>query len=204
MEEFNKKEASSYFNKLGFAYLILSIIINGMQILFSDGLQMIMPGIEDNFNLFFVIYYIGSLIIAYPLGIFIIKKMVSKSSNAPDNRLEDGENWMTRGRFFMCLIISWGLTYAGNILANIMTSLIGLIKGNTINNPLIGLIGETNIFVQIIAMVILAPMAEELIFRKILINRLIKYGEGCAVILSGVVFTLFHGNFSQAPYAFML
>jgi len=41
-----------------------------------------------------------------------------------------------------------------------------------------------------------------LLFRKLLIDRIYKYGEGIAVVTSGLMFGLFHGNFSQFFYAF--
>ena len=38
-------------------------------------------------------------------------------------------------------------------------------------------------------------------FRKILIDRVRKYGELPAILISGVMFGLFHGNFTQFFYA---
>ncbi|MDL2236926.1 CPBP family intramembrane metalloprotease, partial [Christensenellaceae bacterium OttesenSCG-928-K19] len=49
---------------------------------------------------------------------------------------------------------------------------------------------------------ILAPIAEEFIFRKLLIDRLARYGQWVAVFTSALLFGLFHGNFSQFFYAF--
>jgi len=42
-----------------------------------------------------------------------------------------------------------------------------------------------------------APVCEELIFRKMLVTRALKYGEGVAILLSGLVFGLFHGDLNQ-------
>ena len=53
-------------------------------------------------------------------------------------------------------------------------------------------------------MVILAPVIEEYIFRKQLIDRMHIYGEKLAVITSALMFGLFHGNLSQLFYAFAL
>ena len=53
-------------------------------------------------------------------------------------------------------------------------------------------------------MVLCAPVFEEFIFRKLLIDRAAVYGEGVAVVLSGVMFGLFHGNLNQFAYAFLL
>jgi hypothetical protein len=50
----------------------------------------------------------------------------------------------------------------------------------------------------------LAPIFEELIFRKFLIDRTYKYGERNAIILSGLMFGLFHTNLGQFFYAFII
>ena len=44
----------------------------------------------------------------------------------------------------------------------------------------------------------------ELLFRKLLIDRVAGYGQGVAVVLSGVMFAFFHGNLNQFIYAFAL
>ena len=58
--------------------------------------------------------------------------------------------------------------------------------------------------IKILVIVILAPILEELVFRKLLIDRCVVYGEKWAVIFSGVCFGLFHGNLFQFFYAFFL
>lgn len=48
---------------------------------------------------------------------------------------------------------------------------------------------------------ILGPVFEELIFRKKLIDCTIKYGEGVAILSSGIMFGLFHTSVTQFFYA---
>lgn len=50
--------------------------------------------------------------------------------------------------------------------------------------------------------VILAPVAEELFFRGLLLRMLAPYGERKAILISALSFALLHGNFFQMPYAF--
>ena len=45
---------------------------------------------------------------------------------------------------------------------------------------------------------------EEIFYRKLVIDRLRRYGELFAVIASGILFGLIHGNFSQFFYAAMI
>ena len=49
---------------------------------------------------------------------------------------------------------------------------------------------------------ILAPILEEIFFRKLIIDRTRRYGELASILVSAFFFALFHGNFSQFFYAF--
>ena len=51
---------------------------------------------------------------------------------------------------------------------------------------------------------ILAPILEEFFFRKLLIDRLHKYGEFLAILTSGLLFGLFHQNVGQYFYTFLV
>lgn len=51
---------------------------------------------------------------------------------------------------------------------------------------------------------ICAPIVEEYVFRKLIIDRTVQYGQATAILLSGLMFALFHGNFNQFVYAFTL
>ncbi len=48
---------------------------------------------------------------------------------------------------------------------------------------------------------LIAPACEELLFRFALLKPLRRCGDWFAVIVSAVLFGVFHGNFDQAPYA---
>ena len=49
---------------------------------------------------------------------------------------------------------------------------------------------------------ILGPVAEELLFRGLLIHMLRPRGKQAAIVISAIVFGLFHGNVIQIPFAF--
>ena len=51
---------------------------------------------------------------------------------------------------------------------------------------------------------ILAPLWEELLFRGYVLRTLRPYGKRFAVMGSGVLFGLFHGNLLQTPYAVLM
>ena len=53
-----------------------------------------------------------------------------------------------------------------------------------------------------VALVIIPPLTEELIFRGAVLSVLRRYGDAFAIIGSAFLFAIYHGNFSQAVFAF--
>lgn len=51
--------------------------------------------------------------------------------------------------------------------------------------------------------VLIAPVAEELLFRGLLIRLFRPFGDASAILLSALLFALAHGSLFQMPYAFV-
>lgn len=65
--------------------------------------------------------------------------------------------------------------------------------------------GEVSSYwVMFIFVCAIAPVVEELIFRKLLLTPLRKHGDRFAVIMTALLFGFYHGNFDQMPYAFVV
>ena len=64
--------------------------------------------------------------------------------------------------------------------------------------------GDTDSFSMFLYASILAPIAEELLFRGYILRSLYPYGKKFAVFASAFLFGLFHGNLLQTPYAFLM
>ena len=60
------------------------------------------------------------------------------------------------------------------------------------------------VFLGVLVVGILAPIVEEIIFRKLLIDNMSKYGIVASVTISAFLFGLFHGNLAQFFYAWAL
>lgn len=60
---------------------------------------------------------------------------------------------------------------------------------------------EENVFELLFSLVstaVLTPIFEEIMWRKTVLNGASRYGLGPAILLSGIAFGLWHGNFAQA------
>ena len=63
---------------------------------------------------------------------------------------------------------------------------------------------SVNILPSFIFAVLIGPVLEELAFRKVLLDRLSCYSKKYTIILSGVMFGLFHTNLFQFFYACLI
>lgn len=64
--------------------------------------------------------------------------------------------------------------------------------------------GDSDTFSMFLYASLLAPIAEELLFRGYILRTLRPYGKKFAVFGSAFLFGLFHGNLLQTPYAFLM
>lgn len=64
--------------------------------------------------------------------------------------------------------------------------------------------GDSPTFSMFLYASVLAPIAEELLFRGYILRSLQPYGKKFAVFASALLFGLFHGNLLQTPYAFLM
>lgn len=96
--------------------------------------------------------------------------------------------------------ISYCLMIAGNLLGNGLMQAVSYDTPNVVNE----LVGTANPLLLLFTTVIAAPVCEELLLRKLLIDRCICLGERTAIFLSAFAFGLMHGNLFQFFYAFFL
>ena len=111
---------------------------------------------------------------------------------------------MTFGKWMKYLCMTFAFMYTGNFVGTTVTTLLGKFLGHEITNPVQSALDGASWTASIIVMVIAAPILEELVFRKLLIDRMSMFGEKTAIFASALAFGLVHGNFSQFFYAFAI
>ena len=92
----------------------------------------------------------------------------------------------------------------GNYIGIFINSIISAFKGGEIENSTANLLSASPTWLTIIMAVILGPIVEEFIFRKLMIDKLAKYGYVTAILVSSLAFGLFHSNFYQFFYAMLV
>lgn len=99
------------------------------------------------------------------------------------------------------IAISWAAIYLANLLGVVISQYLMSFLPIHVTNPVEELVSNIDFLPLALTTVVLAPVCEELICRKLIIDRARLYGEKRAILISAVVFSLFHGNLSQIPYA---
>jgi membrane protease YdiL (CAAX protease family) len=108
--------------------------------------------------------------------------------------------------WLMILIICFGVMYIGAYVSELFMSGIEVVsqffESEVPDNNLDSLVDLDNLWITAIGVVVIAPIGEELVFRKLLIDRLSRFGAFVSIFLSALIFGLMHGNFYQFFYAF--
>ena len=183
-----------YFSKIGFNYLIYAIctIIFPLIILNIIGTN---SEIGNNINIRLILSAICNYVLPFPVLYYLMKKLDSDRLEKESLRIET---------FLLYLCISFTLMIIGNVIGLAVTALIGNAIQSDIVNPIQTLINSSDIMLNLIIISIFGPIFEELFFRKLLIDRTIKYGARVSIIISATLFGLMHGNLNQFFYAFLL
>ena len=189
------KETKKHFSRLGLSAFVILGLGTAVQILAMGVANNVWPQWLENSWGMWLLTFAPLYLIAVPVGLLLLRKVPVKPLEKHDLKL---------GRYLVTAIICIFMMYAGNILGSIITALLQLLPGIAAGNPILGYATDNALLPKILFMVILAPMIEEYIFRKQLIDRMHVYGEKLAVITSALMFGLFHGNLSQLFYAFAL
>ena len=140
------------------------------------------------------------IIFMYPLAFFLYWLILQ---TVPKAR----QTWtcpMGIGHFLGWFVICMGGVYFGSLIGQFLMTIVSVITGETMVNQVEEMIMDMSLWAVIVSAVILAPIMEELIFRKLVLDRLAGYGPAVAMSVSALVFGLAHGNFYQFFYAFLL
>ena len=92
----------------------------------------------------------------------------------------------------LAAVVSVAVTFLmiGSYAGNLVNVIISAITGKPVENPVQTLADSVPLGVMALCTVLLAPIAEELFFRKVLIDRLRKYGDMPAILVSAAIFGL--------------
>ncbi|MCI8658725.1 MAG: CPBP family intramembrane metalloprotease [Lachnospiraceae bacterium] len=191
-------EARKQFSRIGWAFVVFCLVDVLVQIVMGVVISIWvrqgsskMPEMD-----LMLLGQMSMYVFAFPVFWLMMKRI-------PSWRKQNEEK-MTTGQLLLWVVVCFGFTYIGNVVGQLLMSGVETFTGNPQENPVFDVLDDMNPWMVFLTTVIIAPVMEELMFRKFLIDRIVPFGQRTAVVVSGLAFGLFHGNFYQFFYAFCL
>ena len=190
-----ERPLKSDFSRIGFGVAALLCVWLAAQNIIYLVVESVAPTLIDYVWFTTALNVVTLYLLSVPVFLLIIGRMRKRS--IPKARL----NFAT---WCVLIVICLSLSQIGALISNvIMSAFDTLVQGNS-TNVVEGMVDSLPLPLLAAYTVIIAPIGEELIFRKALCDRLSRYGEACAIVISALIFAGFHGNLFQFVYAFLL
>ena len=175
--------------------LALLFIVLASSALSSFGyliLQARAPQLLESDLILLLLSSLSSYLVAMPLSLLFFRKI---PATKPEKRRIALPSFLG----FFCIAIL--LTFLGNIAGILVNSFLEAFLGSAPVNALEEISDDLPLWAEILFLVILAPIFEEIFYRKLIYDRIRVFGELPAILLCGILFGLIHGNFYQFFYA---
>ncbi len=185
-----------YFSSIGLAYFAFAAVTLMVQTAVIFLLRAVGTDVSALGTTARLALSMGSMYLAgFPVFLLLLRRIPRCPASSEDFRP------MTLGQFGICLLICIGVMEAGNLIGNMLMGLTSLFLGRQVDNSVISMVLQGDLIPVILFSAVLAPVFEELMFRRLLIDRIRMFGDRTAIVVSGVLFGLIHGNFYQFFYA---
>lgn len=194
-QENHMKQARTTFSQLGWCYIAGTVAVYLLEAVLLYFIERYKPE-WTNSNTIMMIF---SILIVYGCAMPLIALLVKGMEAQQPKRYK-----MRWWQFLLAFVMCYAMVFISNLLGIGITAVVAYLKGSAVTNQAAMQVVNGNLLINFVGMVILAPVIEELVFRKLIVDRTIKYGQGIAILTSGLMFGLFHGNLNQFAYAVVL
>ncbi len=202
------QETRRQFSRLGLSMLVLSVAMLAAQLGLDYLLDVTVPSYATGWWGTWVLSLVPLYGIGLPCMLLSLKGLKVAPHNTdyvePSTGLPAPKTRFTVGKFLILLVIGFGCMYIGSLIGNFIMTVMTLVTGYEYANQLNSIINESPAWMTFIGTCICAPFGEELLFRKLLIDRSRRFGDLASILVSGFFFGLFHANLFQFFYAFLL
>ena len=183
-----------HYSRIGLACFLLLAASFLSQFVLLFLAELLIPAVVQKTWFLTALSFVSLYGVGFPFFLLLLPK-------APE-QLPEKQKLGGMGEFFACLIMCMGILYPLNLLGTGLTGLLGRVLGTGGGNPLDTYLGSIDLWTVTVFAVILAPIMEELCFRKLLLDRMRTIDRPGAILFSALAFGLTHGNLSQFFYAF--
>ena len=194
--------------KTGWALLIYYLLMNAAVL--TAGIIQIFVSVSLNYGT--ETNFVDSLIYAFAdngwgymvaIAFGLVLMLLWKKKEFCFHTIWKSEKNMSMGSFFAILAVFLSGQLVFSVLYEIfgwLFNLFGLSVVDAIESA--SFTGDS--ISMFLYMGLLAPIAEEILFRGLLLRMLRPYGKRFAILSTAFLFGIFHGNIIQSPYAFLV
>lgn len=189
--------ARKTYSAIGFGLAVYSVISLAVALVIQVIALLVSPGMVEDILFLNIITPVSLYVFALPVLLLILLAFGTKGEALPKKKMGFGE-WM------LIFVISFGLMYIGSYAGQFVMSGLSALVGYDYSNMLESMVDIDKMWITVIFMCVVAPIGEEFVFRKLIIDRTYKYGGFVCIFFSALAFGLMHANFYQFFYAFAL
>ena len=197
----NWRQAKRFFSVIGLGAIALLAATELGSFLVGCLVQIMFPTFAKQWLYPWVMSFVPLYGFGVPALVYTLRRVPSVAPNSA--KPTDPAPRFGIGLWVMSLVTMIGMSYIGSILGQYVLEGISALTGKTYGDSLSGMVETTPMWANVLFTVILAPIAEEFVFRKVFIDRIRRYGDTAAILLPAAFFALFHGNLHQLIYAFL-
>lgn len=192
---FDIKGTRRVFSRIGFAVSVMIIVNVAVQTVGVMLVERFLPEYLEAGWMLLLLSLVPNYLVAIPVFFLLMRSIPAET---PAGQSIGG------GRWFSYLAVAFTGLYAGNFVSNIISLMVSVATGYVPSDPVSELLSGSGFVINIIFVGLLAPVLEELVFRKAVIDATRRYGEKTALVLSALIFGLIHMNIYQLFYAFAI
>lgn len=193
MDNYSYTETRKVFSRLGFALTFSLLSVNIVQIIVAGIMVTIDPNLllTDWANFFLIA--ISFYLVGFPLVYFMVRRL---PTSPPKEQCS-----LTFWQLIEFGLMSYAVMVLLNYLTTLLISFLELLKSQSIINPIQQVVSTGSPWLSLLCIVLISPVIEEILFRKILLDRVRPYGDKIAIAFTAIAFGFYHGNLSQFFYA---
>lgn len=182
-------------SRIGLSFVVFFFVSYSLQFLLSNAVALLAPSLLKSMSFVFTLSIATMYAVAFPLFYLCLRSLPRAECGKRPMRIRD-----------LCILffISFSAMYITNLIGQSVNLLTEALIGSSSSAGATEVITKAPLYLTLIFAVVIGPIVEEVMFRGIILPRLLFFGERFAVFVSALLFGLFHGNFEQFFYAFAI
>lgn len=193
--ELTQGDAKRYFSTFGWFAFAFYLILSAVSTAVVSAVALISPELLNSY-LFSEIF---SLITLYAISFPIAHVILARLPKVQPLKAE-----LSCGDVLKAICICEAFILVGSKISDLLITAFSRASNTLPENPVAVSTTVQPIWMTLLFSVLLAPILEEIFFRKLVCDRMLPLGELYAVIIPSAFFAVCHGNFFQVFYTFLL